>query len=136
MFLDKLDIEVRIQLSCSLLHQIDQHIDANRHVAGIENSYLGRKSGKFLLLLIRKASRTHYDRLFGCFRQFCYRCKSTDMGKIDDHIELFLALHRILIDWKIRGRILDHIRAGYDHSIIIAIDHLGDNPSHTAHTAT
>ena len=43
MFLDKLDIKVRIKLGSCLFYKIDKHIDAQGHISRIENTdFLGQ----------------------------------------------------------------------------------------------
>ena len=82
------------------------------------------------------AELAHNDRLSVRLGKLGNSGKSTYVGKIDDNIELFLAVVRILIDRELRHRILDNIRTGNDHAVIVSLDHIRDYTAHAAHAAT
>lgn len=80
------------------LEGADQHVDAQRHVCGLEDRNLFRSGFNLCLIVFRKSRRRDDNRSL-CFKRVSENLReSGEMRKIDDHIRFFRNIGRIFVN--------------------------------------
>ena len=113
---DDFDVEVRVEHFGGFPDKTDQYVDSERHVAGIEDGCLFGKGVQTLFLVFAETGRAHDERLPALFGKRDYRWQGFDVRKIDDYVEVFLAVRGIRIDG-IRVCDAVYVTAGRDEDV-------------------
>ena len=130
---DDLDVKLVAEHLRGLFGKLDQKIDAERHVARIENGLGLRGRFQRFDLFGAVAGRAEHGGDAALLRRIAEdRREEGGVGEVDDHVGLFLNVRNIRISGKRRGGIRKKIHAGRNHAVRAPRDELLYDAAHLA----